>query len=151
MNYSSKAVELIKKWEGKYLVAYLCPANVWTIGWGSTIYKDGSKVRKGQRITNEVAEDLLHWEISKKSKQLSLMDLDVNQNQYDALVSFTYNVGIAAFRRSTLLRKIKMDSSDLIGISAEFMKWNKIRREGRLVESNGLTNRRKDEVKLFCS
>lgn len=150
MKYSKKAVELIKKWEGKYLTSYLCPANVWTIGWGSIMYKDGSKVRRGQIITDAVAEDLLLWEIEKKTKQLNMMDLEVNQNQFDAIVSFTYNVGIGAFRRSTLLRLIKTDPNDLIIISAEFLKWNKIRKNGRLVVSNGLNNRRKDEIELYC-
>lgn len=132
--------------EGLFLKSYLCPASVVTIGWGSTMYKDGKKIKIGEVITLAQAEELLMWELNKKT--IALYGLILNQNQFDACLSFIYNLGIGAFNKSTLLKKIKVNPDDAT-IKDEFMKWNKARVNGQLVVLKGLTNRRKSEVELY--
>lgn len=150
MQYSKNAVNLIKKWEGLFLKSYLCPAKVWTIGYGSIRWQDGSPIKRGQTITEKQATDLLLLEIKEKSDALDALNLNINQNQFDSLVSFIYNLGIGAFIRSTLLRLIRQNPKDNLLISAEFLKWNKIRQNGKLIPLQGLTNRRRDEIALYC-
>jgi len=146
MKASQKCVDLIKEFEGFYDKAYICPAGVATIGFGSTMWNDGRKVKMGEKITKEGAEILLHWELNNKS--IALMDLNVNQNQADALLSFIYNLGIGAFNKSTLRKKVKLNPNDP-NIRDEFMKWNKARVAGKLVELKGLTRRRIAESNLY--
>jgi len=146
MKASQKCVDLIKEFEGFFDKAYICPAGVATIGFGSTMWNDGRKVKIGEKITKEGAEILLHWELNNKS--IALMDLNVNQNQADALLSFIYNLGIGAFNKSTLRKKVKLNPNDPT-IRDEFMKWNKARVGGKLVELRGLTRRRVAEANLY--
>lgn len=146
MKASQKCVDLIKEFEGFFDKSYICPAGVPTIGFGSTMWNDGRKVKIGEKITKEGAEILLHWELNNKS--IALMDLNVNQNQADALLSFIYNLGIGAFNKSTLRKKVKLNSNDPT-IRDEFMKWNKARVSGKLVELKGLTRRRIAESNLY--
>jgi len=142
MQPSKNCVNLIKKFEGIYLHSYLCPAGVPTIGYGSTLWNDNKKVKLGEVITLEGAEKLLMWELEKKSS--SLRGLNLNQNQYDSLLSFIYNIGEGAFKKSTLLKLIKVNPND-IGIREQFMRWvNK----GSSFEK-GLTRRRKAEADLY--
>lgn len=143
---SQKCIDLIKQFEGYYSKAYLCPAGVPTIGYGSTMWNDGRKVKMGEKITKEGAELLLHWELNKKS--IALKGLSLNQNQADALLSFIYNLGIGAFDKSTLKKKIKLNPNDP-AIRDEFMKWNKARVGGKLMELKGLTRRRIAEANLY--
>ena len=98
---SQNCIDLIKKFEGLFLKSYLCPASIATIGYGSTMWNDGKKVELGQKITLEGAEILLMWEL--KNKANALHRLNLNQNQFDALMSFIYNIGISAFLNSTSL------------------------------------------------
>ena len=139
---SKKCVDFIKKHEGLFLKSYLCPNNVATIGYGSTMWSDGRKVKLGEVISLEGAEKLLAWELEKKS--VCLQGLNLNQNQFDALLSFIYNVGVGAFKKSTLLKLIKLNPMDK-GIRFQFMRWvNK----GSSFE-RGLTKRRKAEADLY--
>ena len=143
---SKNCIDLVKKFEGLFLKSYYCPASIVTIGWGSTMYQDGRKIKMGDVITLAQAEELLMWELNKKT--IALHGLNLNQNQFDACLSFIYNLGIGAFNKSTLLKKIKVNPDDAT-IKDEFMKWNKARVNGQLVELKGLTNRRKFEVALY--
>ena len=143
---SKNCINLVKKYEGLFLKSYLCPASVVTIGWGSTMYMNGNKIALGDVITLEQAEQLLMWELNKKS--IALHGLNLNQNQFDSCLSFIYNLGIGAFNKSTLLKKIKVNPEDS-SIKDEFMKWNKVRVNGKLVVLKGLTNRRTAEVVLY--
>lgn len=146
MTTSQKAVDLIKKFEGYFSNAYLCPAGVPTIGYGSTMWSDGKKVVIGQKITLEGAEKLLMWEL--KNKESCLIKLNLNQNQFDALMSFVYNVGCGNLMKSTLYKKALLNPNDPT-IKDEFMKWNKARVRGVLTPLKGLTRRRTEEAKLY--
>ena len=143
---SQKCYDLIKKFEGLFLKAYLCPANVPTIGYGSTMYATGKKVKLGETITRQIAQELIEWEVNNKGKIVDAMKLELNQNQFDAVVSFVYNLGIGNFNKSTLLKKIKENPND-ITIANEFTKWNK----GGGVILKGLVTRRKAESDLYFS
>lgn len=146
MEVSQRCIDLIKKFEGLSLQAYLCPAQVPTIGFGSTMYQDGRKVKIGDVLTLQEAEALLVWELQTKAK--AMPKLKLNQHQYDAVMSFVFNLGIGAFKGSTLYKKMNLNPSDPT-IRAEFERWNKARVNGSLVELKGLTNRRKAEADLY--
>lgn len=143
---SENGINLIRKYEGFYPDAYLCPAGVPTIGYGSTMWADGRKIKLGEKISLENAEKLLMWEINNKA--LHIQSLNLNQNQFDAVMSFVYNVGLGALLKSTLYKKARIDRNDPT-IRDEFMKWNKARKNGVLVPLKGLTNRRKAEADLY--
>ena len=132
--------------EGYKAKAYLCPASVVTIGWGSTMYTDGRKIKLGDTINEDQAEQLLLWEL--KNKSIALHGLNLNQNQFDSLLSFVYNLGIGAFAKSTLKKKILLNPNDVM-IKDEFMKWNKARVSGELIELKGLTRRREAEAEMY--
>jgi lysozyme len=135
-------LDLIKEFEGLKLRAYLCPAKVWTIGYGST----GPHVTAGKVITNAEAEDLLKEDLARFERAVTgFVTVPLTQNQYDALVSFAFNVGISALERSTLLRRVNAKRFD--DVPAEFLKWN--RAGGRPLA--GLTRRRAAEAALFKS
>ena len=146
MKPSQKAVDLIKMFEGFRANAYLCPANVPTIGFGATAWIDGKKVKLGEVISMATAEKLLLADLEKRAKVLE--GLKVNQNQFDALISFVYNLGAGAFKGSTLFRKVQQNPED-VTIRNEFMKWNKARVGGKLVVLKGLTRRRDAEANLY--
>lgn len=132
--------------EGYKAKSYLCPASVVTIGWGSTMYTDGRKIKLGDTINEDQAEILLMWEL--KNKSIALHGLNLNQNQFDSLLSFVYNLGIGAFAKSTLKKKILLNPND-VTIKDEFMKWNKARVGGELMELKGLTRRREAEAEMY--
>jgi lysozyme len=146
MKASQKCVDLIKQFEGYKDKAYLCPAGVATIGYGSTMWNDGRRVQMGDKITKEGAELLLHWELNNKA--VALYGLNVNQNQADAILSFVFNLGIGAFQKSTLIKKIRLNPNDPT-IRDEFMRWNKTRVGGKLTPMKGLTRRRTAESNLY--
>jgi lysozyme len=143
---SKNCINLIKMFEGYKAKAYLCPANVPTIGWGSTMYTDGRKIKLGDTINEEQAEELLMWELKNKSN--ALHGLTLNQNQFDSLLSFVYNLGVGAFAKSTLRKKILLNPNDPL-IKSEFLKWNKARVGGELIELKGLTRRREAEAEMY--
>jgi len=147
MKASKRGIDLIKKFEGLYLNAYLCPAKVPTIGYGSIMWPDGRKVKIGETITIETAEKLLAWEIEQKTKAIPPVS-GLNQNQQDALISFAYNLGIGALMRSTLWKKVKANPNDST-IRNEFMKWINVRQGAKLVPLKGLIRRRQTEADLY--
>ena len=142
MEISKKGIELIKKFEGCKLKAYLCPANIPTIGFGNTYYSDGAKVKIGDTITMQQAEDLLKGLVKNYYHQHE----NINQNQFDAITSFCYNVGNGNYNKSTLKRKLVANPNDPT-IREEFIKWNKA--NGKIL--TGLDRRRKAEADLYFS
>jgi len=146
MTASKNCINLIKMFEGYKAKAYLCPAGVVTIGFGSTMYQDGRKIKLGDTINEDQGNQLLMWEL--KNKSISLQGLNLNQNQFDACLSFVFNLGIGAFAKSTLKKKILINPNDP-SIKDEFMKWNKARVGGQLMVLKGLTRRRIAEAELY--
>ena len=145
MNDHSKAVNLIEQFEGFSSVAYKCPAGIWTIGYGSTSI-DGVPVVERQVITRQKARDDLYSRVEELTKQIDkLVDVDLNNNQLNALIDFCYNLGIGNFRSSTLLKKL--NQQDYQGAADELLKWNKS--SGKVLA--GLTRRREAERDLFLS
>jgi lysozyme len=142
---SQNAINLIKKFEKFSPKSYLCPAGVPTIGYGSTMWTDGSKVKLGQTVTLQDAEKLMAFFLA---NVIHFIPNNVNQNQFDALSSFLYNVGPGNFRKSELLKMVKQNPDNEL-IRDEFMKWKLHRKNGNLVPSNGLINRRKAEIELY--
>ena len=139
MNISDRGLELIKEFEGCKLVAYLDSVNVPTIGYGHT--KD---VRIGDRCTKEQADEWLREDVQDAEACVNReVTAAINQNEFDALCSFVFNLGCGNFRKSTLLRKL--NDSDYDGASLEFSRWNMA---GGL-ELAGLTRRRAAEEALF--
>ena len=141
MKASSKALELIKQFEGLRLKAYLCPGGVWTIGYGHT-----AGVKSGMVISKAQAEEFLLSDIAVFEKAVNDQNLDLTQNMFDALVSFTFNVGVGNFKRSTLLCKIQVNPLDN-SIMDEFLRW--VYSKGRVLP--GLQRRRLAEMKLYFS
>lgn len=140
MVISKQGLDLIKRFEGLRLEAYQCSAGVWTIGYGHT----GKDVKEGMQISKEKAEQLLLKDIEWAEGEVNSHGLHLKQHQFDALVSFVYNIGGTQFRKSTLLRKLKKDVNDYT-IPNEFKKW--VYAGGAL--SQGLINRREKESALF--
>lgn len=138
---SENGANLIKQYEGLRLKAYQDQGGVWTIGYGHT-----GGVRAGQTITQETADRLFDGDVRKfvEGVNKETYFVDLTQSQFDALVSFAYNVGIGAFRSSTLLRKVKFNPNDP-AIADEFRKWVYIKK----VYNQGLANRREKETKLY--
>jgi lysozyme len=143
---SQNCINLIKLFEGYKPKSYLCPASVVTIGFGSTMYTDGRKIKLGDTINEQQANELLMWEL--RNKAFALHGLNLNQNQFDSCLSFIYNLGIGAFTKSTLRKKIVANPNDAT-IKDEFLKWNKARVDGELKELKGLTRRRIAEADLY--
>jgi len=148
MTPSNNCYFIIKSFEGLKLKSYLDGGGVPTIGYGSTMYKSGKKVKLGEQVTIEQAKELLEWEINNKATVINSQTIKakLTQNQFDALVSFAYNVGVGAFSSSTLLKKILVNPND-VNIAYEFSRWNKD--NGKVVD--GLTKRRKKESDLYFS
>jgi lysozyme len=145
MRLNKAGIDLMHDFEGCRLEAYLCPASVPTIGYGSTYYEDGRPVKIGDAITQERADQLFEAIAEDFAKRVrSLLKVGLNENQFSALVSFTYNVGVANLKKSTLLKKVNINPSDTT-ITDEFLKWNKA--GGKVLA--GLTRRREQEAKLY--
>ena len=143
---SNLGLELIKKYEGFKAKAYLCPANVKTIGYGSTYYEDGSKVKlTDSPITQERATELLEALLVSYEKDVdSYCRDDINQNQFDALCVLCYNIGGPTLKKSTLLKKVNINPNDP-SIANEFAKYKYS--AGKI--SKGLINRRLSESQLY--
>lgn len=137
--------DIIKKWEGLRLKAYLCPAGVPTIGYGHTY-----NVKMGQTISVSQAELFLDHDYQDAEEQvLSLVKVPLTENQLGALTSFVFNLGSGNLRISTLLRKLNL--GDYRGAAEQFGAWNKARVNGVMVALDGLTKRRADEKNLFLA
>lgn len=141
MKTGNKGIELIKRHEGLRLKSYICPAGKWTIGYGHT-----RTAHNNLTITKEQAEDLLRSDLNITETAVTHIakDLGLNQNQFDSLVSFAFNVGVGALRSSTLIRKIYADASEQ-EIREQFGRW--IYANKKVLP--GLVARRKDEADLY--
>lgn len=147
MNISPKGLDFIKEREGYKEVAYKDVAGVWTIGYGTT-WIDGKRVKSHDICTRIEAEFWLLNDIKETEEALGkLIKNKINQNQYDALVSLVYNIGIPGFKTSSLLKTLNKRVADVY--ADLFLRWNKITVNGKKVLSQGLLNRRKMEYELF--
>lgn len=141
MKINTEGLALIKRFEGLQTEAYLCPAGVWTIGYGHT-----ATVKPGQRITQAQAEELLVQDVAKfEAGVAKLVKVKLNANQFSALVSFAFNIGLSALEDSTLLARL--NDGDYNGAAKEFSRWVYA---GSDVLS-GLVNRRAAERTLFTT
>jgi lysozyme len=137
MKATDNCIQLIKRFEGLYLKAYVCQAGVLTIGYGHT-----RGVKPGDEINELQAEIYLREDLEEVEKQLHHLSLPVNQNQFDALCSLVFNVGITRFMQSKMLKRIRALDRDA---SDEFDDWNKA--GGKVLP--GLVARRRAEKELF--
>jgi lysozyme len=146
MILNNKGYLFITKHEGLRLKPYLCPAKIPTIGYGNTYYANGKRVTLlDKQITKQEAFEMFKEIANKFAKKVDeLVTSNITQNQFNALVSFAYNVGTGNFASSTLLKKVNKNPNDLT-IKAEFLRWNKA--GGKVI--NGLTNRRIEEADLY--
>lgn len=141
---SDNGMKLLEQFEGLRLEAYLDSANIATIGWGSIKYPNGNKVKLGDKITKAQAKEYkLHDLKEFESTVNTSVKVPLTQNQYDALVSLSYNIGSGAFKNSTLLKKL--NSGDYKGAAEQFLVWNKVNSK----KVQGLVNRREAERNLF--
>lgn len=148
MKVSQRGIDLIKDFEGCKLVAYQCPANVWTIGYGTTEPINGVPIHKGMTITQAQADELLIKNLATYEKAVNTyVTYNINQNMYDALVSFTYNCGTGALKKSDLLKYL--NQGEINKAADQFLLWNKATVNGVLQPLKGLTRRREAERKLF--
>lgn len=138
---SDKGIRLICSFEGLELKAYLCPAGVWTIGIGHT-----KNVKKGDVITKEQAIQYFKDDVRPIEDYLNKLDICETQGQFDALVSFIFNLGVGNFKMSTLFKKIKNKASNG-EICAQFRRW--VYAGGKKL--NGLVRRREAECSLWIS
>ncbi len=139
-----KGLELIKRFEGFRATPYLCPGGIWTIGYGTTnrVNKDTAPVSK------EDAEMLLREDLTSITNELNrILPDSLNQNQYDAICSFCYNLGIFNFEQSTLRKVIEREPDNHERIRKEFMRWVNV--NGK--KMNGLIKRREAEADLYCN
>lgn len=143
MSALAYAVQLVKKWEGCRLEAYPDPATggaPWTIGYGAT----GPGIEKGVRWSQKQADDRLAVDLDRFAKGVrSALRRAATDRQLGAMVSLAYNIGVSAFRSSTLLKLF--NAGDVAGAAAQFPRWN--RANGRVMQ--GLSNRRADERRVF--
>jgi len=150
MQTSSQALETLKIREQLRLAAYQDPAGVWTIGYGCTTYENGTKVKAGDKITEMKAVQLLNDHVGKAVATVNAgITATLDQGQFDALVSFTYNVGGTKFNNSTLRGLVNTDPDDLPVIEAEFRKWVYVTVNGKKVKSAGLVSRREEEIAMY--
>ena len=145
MELSTKIKQKIKAWEGCGLTAYRCPAGVWTIGYGHT-----SGVVSGMKITQREADEMFEKDIKQFSDQVkrSLGAVPLNNNQFDALVSLAYNIGIGRLSKSELLKKVKASPNDPT-IRAEFARYVYATSNGVKRQLPGLVRRRTEEANHY--
>ena len=146
MKISNVGLDLIKSFEGCQLKAYKCPAGVWTIGWGTTEPVNGVRPHQGMVITQAQADRLLIEHLQAYENAVNRLSVPLNQNQFDALVSFCYNLGTGIFKGS-LENAIK--NRNWSNVAAQMLLYNKARIDGKLTELKGLTRRRQAESELF--
>ena len=143
---SKKGIDLIKEFEGIRLNAYDDGIGVWTIGIGTIRYPNGVRVKHGDKITIEQAEQYLKHDLDSFENIINTkVKVPLTQNQFDALASLVYNIGATNFSNSTLLKKL--NAKDYAGAADQFLRWN--RAGGKVM--NGLVRRREAERKLFLT
>jgi lysozyme len=138
---SSAGLSMLTGFENDELTAYLDEAGVWTVGFGHT------PAHEGQTITREEAEELLDADLLAAETTVCQSAKNANDNQYAAMVSLCYNIGNTGFRSSTVLRE--HNAGNYAAAAKAFLMWDKITKDGRLVDSAGLLNRRKTEMALY--
>jgi len=137
-------LDLIKRFEGFSPTVYICPAGYPTIGYGHLV-REHELDRYEQDITEQEAEDLLRRDVQVAERAvLRLIDVPLTDGQYDALVSFTFNLGAGALQRSTLRRKVNREEH--ADVPAQLMRW--VWAGGRRLQ--GLIRRREAEVLIYC-
>ena len=143
MKISKEGIALIKKFEGCKLTAYKCAAGVWTKGYGSTW-----GVREGDTITQEEADALLEKELEEYTSYVNnAVTQPLNQNQIDAMVSWTYNLGPTNLKSSTALKLLNL--AEYEGVPAQLKRWNKATVNGERKVLDGLVRRREAEALMF--
>lgn len=140
MKTSSIGRKLIQSFEGYRSEAYLCPAGKWTIGYGHT-----SGVKEGDTCTREQADMFLQEDLRVAEEAVNSQNLNLSQLQFDALVSFVYNVGAGNFQSSTLLKYLKQDTLPRTTLENEWKKWKYANKQ----ELKGLVRRRAAEWSLY--
>lgn len=139
MKTSAEGVALIKKFEGCELESYICPAGVWTIGYGTT-----KNVIEGMRITENQAEELLKKDLETFEEEIErLVEVPLSQCQFDSLAAWTYNLGATNLKNSTLLKVLNRAEHDEVPI--QIKRWNKA--NGKVLK--GLVRRREAEALLY--
>jgi lysozyme len=145
MKVNAEGYALLKKFEGCRLKAYLCPAGVWTIGFGNTFYEDGTRVKEGDVITQQRADELAKFIVEQFATSIrAMIKQPLNENQFSACVSLAYNIGTGGFKKSSVLRKLNANPTDPT-IADSFRLWNK----GGGVILKGLVRRREAEIALY--
>lgn len=146
-----QGIELICHFESLKLSAYQCSAGVWTIGYGTTRYPDGSKVKRGDRLDGkDAAIKLMQFDLTRFEKAVDNYTRDdVTQNEFDALVCLCYNIGEGNLKNASLLTVVNAYSKDKDLIHRKFGLWSKATVDGKLKELPGLVRRRKAEAHLF--
>ena len=142
INIIQRTFELTSKYEGCRLTSYKDPVGIWTIGYGNR-YINNLPVKPNQRITQEVANELLETTLTNLYDQISKLLPGLNDNQMVSILDFSYNVGLYAFEKSTLFKLLKSGNYD--DASKEFNKW--IYSSGKILP--GLVRRRKEETNIF--
>ena len=146
MHISPSGIDLICNFEGKRLTAYDDGVGVWTIGFGTTVYPNGIKVMKGDTCTEAQAKTYMAHDLKKFEATVNkAVTVQLNQNQFDALLSLAYNIGASAFSQSTLVKKL--NANDYRGAADQFDVW--VNAGGKRMQ--GLVNRRAKEKALFLS
>lgn len=147
MKISEQGLELIKGFEKFVSKPYIDAVGIPTIGYGVTYYLDGRKVTMKDAVITEQQASLLLEALFEKDFA-KYIPKNINQNQFDALASLIYNIGVGAFTKSTLYKKALANPNDK-SIEQEFWKWNKGTVNGKKIELKGLTIRRKKESQLY--
>lgn len=148
MKLNNAGYLLITEFEGYSSKPYLCPAKIPTIGYGNTYYRDGKRVTLlDKEINKQVAFEMFKSIADRFADRVSkLVKTPLNQNQFNACVSLAYNIGMANFMNSTLLKLVNKNHNDIL-IGLEFKRWNKVNKK----EVAGLTRRRNYESDIYFS
>jgi len=145
MKVNEEGYALIKHFEGCRLKSYRCPAGVFTIGFGNTFYENGDKVKEGDVITQQRADELAKFIIDQFAVSIAPFILQpLNDNQFSACVSLAYNIGTGGFKRSSVFKKLNINPNDAT-IADSFRLWNK--GGGKVLA--GLVKRREAEIALY--
>ncbi len=144
MHISPNGIDLIRNFESLRLNAYDDGVGVWTIGYGTTKYPSGVRVKKGDICTLEQAKSYMQHDLKKFERTVNnAVNVTINQNQFDALVSLAYNIGPTAFEESTLVKRL--NEKNYKAAADQFGLW--VNARGKRLQ--GLVNRRKIEMELF--
>ncbi len=147
MKLNKNGYDLIKQFEGCKLTAYQDSIGVWTIGYGSTYYENMQKVKHGDKVSQQRADEIFEFVANRFVRNIDvLITSQLTQNQFNAVVSLAYNIGMGNFQKSTLLKKLNKNPNDK-SISAEFNKW--VNAGGKPLQ--GLITRRKKESEIYFS